>query len=162
MATATPARRRVRYSTLDEVVDDAARAVSAKSATTGKWSLGQILEHLAIANDKMIDGFGFQAPLPIRTVGRYFLKKRLLVKGLTPGFRLNPRAAAVLVPDETDATVALEHLRQSTERLKTEPKRFLPSVSRSDDRRRVQPNVPPPRGAAHELRHRLSEFWCHG
>ena len=123
MATATPPRRRVRYTTLDEVVDDAARAVRANSATTGKWSLGQILEHLAIANDKMIDGFGFQAPLPIRTVGRYFLKKRLLVKGLTPGFNLNPRAAAVLVPDEIDATAALEHLRQSTERLKTEQKR---------------------------------------
>jgi hypothetical protein len=123
MATAIPARRRVRYSTLDEVVDDAARAVSANSVTTGKWSLGQILEHLAIAHDKMIDGFGFQAPLPIRTVGRLFLKKRLLVKGLTPGFRLNPRAAAVLVPDEIDASAALEHLRQSTERLKTEQKR---------------------------------------
>ena len=61
--------------------------------------------------------------MPIRTVGRYFLKKRLLVKGLTPGFNLNPRAAAVLVPDEIDATAALEHLRQSTERLKTEQKR---------------------------------------
>jgi hypothetical protein len=123
MASATPTRRRIRYRTLDEVVADAARAVSANSATTGTWSLGQILEHLAIAQDKMIDGFGFQAPLPIRTVGRFFLKKRLLVKGLTPGFKLSPRAAAVLVPDAMDATAALEHLRRSTDRLKNEQKR---------------------------------------
>jgi hypothetical protein len=123
MATATPTRRRVRYSSLDEVVADAQRAVGAKAATTGNWSLGQILEHLATAQDKMIDGFGFSTPWPVRTLGRLFFKKRVLTKGLTPGFRLNPKAAAVLVPGETDAAAALEHFRRSTERLKTEQQR---------------------------------------
>jgi len=123
MATATPTRRRIRYSNLDEVAADAARAVNARSATTGNWSLGQIIEHLAIAHDKLIDGFGFQAPLPFRTAGRLFFKKRVLTKGLTPGFKLNPRATAVLVPGETDAAAALEHLQKSIERLKTEEKR---------------------------------------
>jgi Protein of unknown function (DUF1569) len=123
MATATLTRRQVRYASLDEVVADAERAVSANSATTGKWSLGQIIEHLAVANDKLIDGFGFRAAWPLRTAGRLFFKMRVLAKGLTPGFNLSPKAAAVLVPGETDAAAALAHLRKSTERLKFEQKR---------------------------------------
>ncbi|HET6327717.1 MAG TPA: DUF1569 domain-containing protein [Planctomycetaceae bacterium] len=123
MAIATPTRRRVRYASLDELVSDAERAVSTNSATTGNWSLGQILEHLAIANEKMIDGFGFSTPWPVRTVGRLVFKKRVLEKGLTPGFNLRPKAAAILVPGETDAAAGLDHLRKSTERLKSEQKR---------------------------------------
>jgi hypothetical protein len=123
MATATATRRRVRYHSIDEVVADAERAVSANATTTGNWSLGQILEHLAIAHDKMIDGFGFSTPWPVRTIGRLVFKKRILTKGLTPGFKLSSKAAAVLVPGETDAEAALQHLRQSVERLKTEQQR---------------------------------------
>ncbi len=123
MATATLTRRQVRYASLDEVVADAERAVRANSATTGNWSLGQILEHLAVAHDKMIDGFGFSTPWPVRTIGRLVFKKRVLEKGLTPGFKLRPKAAAILVPGETDAAAALAHLRKSTERLKSEQKR---------------------------------------
>jgi Protein of unknown function (DUF1569) len=121
-AAAAPVRRKVRYNTLDELIADADRAVRAQAPTTGNWSLGQILEHLATANDKTIDGFGFQAPWPVRTIGRYVLKKRLLTNGLKPGFKLGPAASAVLVPGETDTAAALEHLRQSTQRLKSEQK----------------------------------------
>jgi hypothetical protein len=136
MATATSTRRRVRYASLDEVVADAERAVRANSATTGKWSLGQILEHLAIANEKMIDGFGFSTPWPVRTVGRLVFKKRVLEKGLTPGFNLRPKAAAILVPGETDAAEGLDHLRKSTARLKSEQNRaphpFLGTMTRDE------------------------------
>jgi hypothetical protein len=123
MATATPTRRPVQYAALDDIVFDARRAVGSQAGTTGKWSLGQIIEHLATANDKLIDGFGFSAPWPLPIVGRVFFKNRLLTKGMSPGFNLNPKAAAILVPKETiDAAAALEHLRESVERLKTEQK----------------------------------------
>jgi hypothetical protein len=59
----------------------------------------------------------------VRTVGRLVFKKRLLEKGLTPGFKLSPRAAAVLVPGETDTVAALAHLRKSLDRLKSESQR---------------------------------------
>jgi hypothetical protein len=123
MATATPTRRRVRYASIDDLLTDAERAVNSHATTTGNWSLGQILEHLAIANEKSIDGFGFSASWPVRTIGRLVFKKRLLEKGLTPGFKLSPKAAAVLVPGETDTVAALAHLRKSLERLKNESKR---------------------------------------
>lgn len=138
MSTATASRRKVRYESFEHVVSDAERAVREKSATTGNWSLGQILEHLAIANEKTIDGFGFQAPFPIRMLGPFF-KNRLLEKGLTPGFQLSNKGAAVLVPGETDDKAALDHLRRSFERLQSESKRsphpFLGRMSLDESNR---------------------------
>ena len=52
-----------------------------------------------------------------------FLKKRLLKRGLKPGFQLSKKAAQVLVPDEVDADAALDHLRGSVQRLQSETKR---------------------------------------
>jgi hypothetical protein len=123
MSTTTASRRHVRYNSFDEVLADAERAVQGKAETTGNWSLGKILAHLAIANEKSIDGFGFQAPLPVRMIAGTFLKRRILKKGLKPGFRLPKRAAQVLVPEEINADAALDHLRRSVERLKSETKR---------------------------------------
>jgi hypothetical protein len=122
MSTATAPCRKVRYESFEQIVSDAERAVREKSQTTGNWSLGRILEHLAIANDKTIDGFGFRAPLPIRMIGPLF-KKRLLKRGLTPGFQLSKQASAALVPNETDAEAALDHLRKSFIRLHSESNR---------------------------------------
>ena len=122
MSTATAPCRKVRYGSFDEVVSDAERAVREKAGTTGNWSLGQILEHLALANEKTIDGFGFQAPFPVRMIGPLF-KKRLLERGLTPGFQLSKKGSQALVPGETDADAALEHFRHSVKRLQSEAKR---------------------------------------
>ena len=100
MATATPTRRRVRYSSLDEVVADAARAVGAELGHDGQLVAGpdsRASGHRSRQNDRRIS---VSAPRGRcgPSVGSVF-KKRLLVKGLTPGFKLNPRAAAVLVPE---------------------------------------------------------------
>jgi hypothetical protein len=122
MATATAARREIRYQSFDDFVSDAERAVREKSRTTGNWSLGQILEHLARANDRLIDGFGFQAPFPFRIVGPLF-KNRILDRGMTPGFNLSKTGSALLVPDETETGAAFEHLRNSVKRLQSETKR---------------------------------------
>ncbi len=123
MSTATVGRRQVHYDSFDEFLADAQRAVRDKAGTTGNWSLGRILEHLAISNEKSIDGFGFSAPLPVRMIAGTFLKKRFLKRGLKPGFQLSKKAAQVLVPDEVDAATALDHLRGSVQRLQSETKR---------------------------------------
>jgi hypothetical protein len=123
MSSAAAPCRQVRYNSFDEVLADAEKAVQGKAATTGNWSLGKILEHLAIANEKSIDGFGFQAPLPVRMIAGTFLKKRFIKQGLKPGFQLPRRGAQVLVPEEIDANSALDHLRRSVHRLQAESKR---------------------------------------
>jgi hypothetical protein len=123
MSTTTAApRRRVRYQNLDELLADVEQAVRVNAPTTGNWSLGRIVEHLAIAIDKTIDGFGFQAPWPLPLVGGLLYKKKLLRDGLRPGFKLSPKATQVLIPDETDVQQALAHLRRSVERLRTHNK----------------------------------------
>jgi hypothetical protein len=114
--------RKVRYESFDQIVLDAERAVREQAQTTGNWSLGQILEHLAIANDRSIDGFGFEASFPVRMLGPFF-KKRVLAQGMNPGIQLSKQASAALVPDETDVQVALDHLRQSFKRLDSEATR---------------------------------------
>jgi Protein of unknown function (DUF1569) len=116
-------RRPVKYTSSEELVAEAERAVQQNAATTGNWSLGQILEHLAIANEKSIDGFGFAVPKPIQLIAKLFIKKKVLRDGLKPGVKLPARGQKVLVPDETDPNAALDHLRQTVTRLQTETKR---------------------------------------
>jgi Protein of unknown function (DUF1569) len=123
MSTTVPERRRVKYTCFQDVAADAERAVQQNAPTTGNWSLGQILEHLAIGDEKTIDGFEFAAPWPVQLVARLFLKKRVLRDGLRPGFQLSPKAEKHLVPGETDPHAALDHLRRAIHRLETESKR---------------------------------------
>jgi hypothetical protein len=124
-SAATVSRRQVRYQSFDEVLADAQRAVQDRAGTTGQWSLGRILEHLAIANEKTIDGFHFLAPLPVRIIAGTFLKKRFIKRGLKPGFRLSKKAEQILVPGEIDPNQALDHLRRSVKRLQAETERSL-------------------------------------
>ncbi len=119
--TKTATRRQIAYATLDEIVADAERLVAANATTTGNWSLGKILEHLATVLDKAVDGFENQPPLPVRLVGRWFLKKKFLRDGMPAGFQLKGGIAKEILPDETDVQQALDHLRRSAERLKNHP-----------------------------------------
>ncbi|NOZ40887.1 MAG: DUF1569 domain-containing protein [Planctomycetes bacterium] len=116
--TKTAPRREITFATLDEVVADAERLVAANATTTGNWSLGQILEHLAVVMDKTIDGSENTPPLPIRLIGRWFLKKRFLRNGMPAGYQLKGGIAKEFLPEETDSQQALEHLRQAVQRLK--------------------------------------------
>jgi hypothetical protein len=123
MPTNEPQRRRVSYGSYQDLQGEAEKAVQANAGTTGNWSLGQILEHLAIANEKSIDGFEFGAPKPVQLAAQLFFKKRILRDGMQPGFQLSPKAQKHLVPGETDPRAALDHLRRTIHRLGTESKR---------------------------------------
>lgn len=119
--TKTVTRRELNFSNLDEVVADAERAVEGNAKTLGNWSVGQILEHVATVMEKTIDGFDMKPALPVRLIGRWFLKNRFLKHGMPAGFQLQGPAAKELLPPEVDAQQALEHLRHAAQRLKTEP-----------------------------------------
>ena len=102
------ARRTVHYSTLSEVVQDAEHLLG-NHHTVGKWSFGQICQHLAKAMNASIDGFGFQAPWFVRWLIAPMVKNSFLIKPMKPGFKL-PKKGAVLLPD--DSIAAEEGLRQ--------------------------------------------------
>lgn len=115
-------RRVVRYESLDEILADAERLAVIPTRTLGNWSVGQIYTHLAKAADVLIDGAPLSAPLPVQWVLRTFLKKRILSKSLSPGFKL-PKRASSLIPDLTSTEMGLELLRIATARIKKTEKR---------------------------------------
>lgn len=70
MARRTPGRRDLTYATLDGVMPDVDRLLRGHAAA-GRWSLGQICNHLSGALIGSTEGFGVLLPWPLRaTIGR--------------------------------------------------------------------------------------------
>ncbi len=110
------ARRTVHYATLSEVVQDAEHLIG-NHHTVGKWSFGQICQHLAKSMNASIDGFGFQAPWFIRWLIAPMLKNSFLIKPMKPGFKLPKKATALLPDDSVTAEEGLRQLKAGVERL---------------------------------------------
>lgn len=110
------ARRVVRYSTLAEVIDEAEHLIG-NHHTVGKWSFGQICQHLAKTMVASIDGFGFKAPWFARWLIAPFVKNSLLIRPMRAGFNL-PKSASSILPDpDVSADEGLRQLKAAVERL---------------------------------------------
>lgn len=115
-------RRSVHYQSYDELLADAEQLSIQPTRAIGNWSVGQILRHLALSMDVMIDGAPFSLPGPVQFLIRILLKGRLLKNGLRPGFRI-PAKASSLVPPETTPGEGLALLRTAIERLRSTSRR---------------------------------------
>ena len=120
-AETKPDRRILRFHCYNCIRNDAAKLMAGPHRTTGKWTLGQQFEHLAITMDMSIDGFGFGMPLHLRLAGK-LLKNRFLTKGFPTGVKLGGRTA-VMIPDTVSDEQGYEHLCRSIERCQNETKR---------------------------------------
>ena len=115
-------RRKLAYTSFDEVLSDADRLSSGPVKVLGNWSAGQIFKHLATAYNKSIDGFTMTFPWYLRFMAGMFKKK--LINGPMPaGFNLPAKAAKTVVPDATSTEEGLAALHAAVERLKREPHR---------------------------------------
>jgi len=112
-------RRELHYSNLNDIVTDAESLEAGEYVTLGKWSFGQILEHLAVTTDCSIDGFPFQAPWILRTFVAPFIKNRFFTKPLPAGFKL-PAKAGRLSPGDVSVEEGLAHLKKAIARYETE------------------------------------------
>lgn len=128
MAAKTAARRKLSYSSLQEIVADANRLTEANAPTTGNWTKGQIFDHLARLMDRSLDGFDFTVAWPIRLIGKYFFKQQVFKKGVAPGYQLKGDTRKALGPEPISDQEGLEHLKQSIQRLETESQRFASPV----------------------------------
>lgn len=128
-------RRIVEYESLEQMLGDVDRLVAARATTTGNWTIAQILEHLATAIDKSVDGFGFRASWHMRLMAK-LMKPRFLRKKMPAGFKLPPRAAKVLEPNEEDLAAAQEHIHSAVGRFhaatKLQPHPWLGNLSRAE------------------------------
>lgn len=113
-------RRRLKFSSLDEMFADAAALTeSPNTRTLGNWPLHKLIGHLAVTINKSIDGISVRMPWYIRFVG-WLIKGRVL-KGLSPGITLPKDVETDWFPETvTSAQAALQAMRQAVERLQNE------------------------------------------
>jgi hypothetical protein len=115
-------RRKLDFTSLDEVLADADRLSSGPVKALGNWSAGQIFRHLAIAFNGSIDGFAMKFPWPFRVMAKLFRSK--LINGPMPaGLTLPSEGAKILMPGATATEDGLAELHAAVARLEKEPHR---------------------------------------
>jgi|GEM_PF-6173926 len=67
----THSRRKLAFTNLDQVQEDAQSLLKSGYVRLGNWDLGQCCTHLAIAMDLSIDGFPAALPPPISTINHW-------------------------------------------------------------------------------------------
>jgi hypothetical protein len=116
-------RRDLHFDNLDDIIADVEQLASAgEPRALGNWSAGQVVQHLAIAMNNSIDGFGHALPAPVRMLIRLFFKHRFLDKTMSAGFQL-PASAAKMLPPATTWDEGRQNIRRAVGRLKTETRR---------------------------------------
>src|SRR5688572_24347585 len=95
--TKVQGRRTLRFATLEEMLADAERLAAGPSRTLGNWSLGQILDHLAVWLEFPLDGFPITVPWYIRWAVWPF-KGWMIRSAMRPGFRWGEREAKLVTP----------------------------------------------------------------
>src|SRR5690349_20727352 len=121
--SAPPARRTLRFASLDEVLAEAERLAVAERAgrlrRAGNWPLGQTLGHLATWGAFALDGCPPEvcAPLPIRLILR-MMRNRILTKGMMPGVKVGRVPGGTLGLEPLDTETGLRRLRDVYARLR--------------------------------------------
>jgi len=126
-------RRELRFADFSQLLADAENVATHPCRQLGNWTVGQILEHLAITADCPFDGFGgLVAPWHVRYLIVPFVKNSFMTQPMAPGRGLPKKAVDLLVPPaNSDPAKALEHLRRTLERYKTEtPKCAHPALGK--------------------------------
>ncbi|KAA5547173.1 DUF1569 domain-containing protein [Roseiconus nitratireducens] len=107
--------RSLRFESIQQAMAEAERLASIDVRTTGQFSLGQILEHLARTLD-IVTGRLSGPPVsgPMRMAAR--LLRPFVLRKASTGFKLPAKAQGILWPSEPVSTdQGLAHLRDSYE-----------------------------------------------
>ena len=117
-------RRELRFQWIDEILEEAERLASAPQVKTlGNWTPGQIMKHLAIGMHMSIDGSPHRPPWYLRLVGP-LVKRRILTKGMSPGFQLRVKESqSLVVADDVTTEGGLAALRDAVRRMRREAHR---------------------------------------
>ncbi|MEZ6241699.1 MAG: DUF1569 domain-containing protein [Phycisphaerales bacterium] len=111
-------RRELRLGSLKEISADLDRIQGAHDAgtltTTGNWSAGQILSHVAILMECAVDGFpDHKPPLFVRVICKTIIKPKALRGDLPPaGIQLPEKASYLIPPQGTTFEEGMARLRR--------------------------------------------------
>jgi hypothetical protein len=113
----TVERRELEFDNLDQVLADMETLASGNVRTTGSFSFGQIVEHLARTLDVVTGQLQSpQVPLPMRVMAR-MMRPFILSRPMRPGFKLPSKAQSVLWPSEDiQPDQAIQHFREALRR----------------------------------------------
>lgn len=114
-------RRNLHFSDFSQLLADAEFVATHPCRTIGNWSVGQILDHLAVGANCPFDGFGgFKASWFKRYLIVPFIKNNLLTRSMPAGFQL-PKAATPMFPaSDSTPQAGLEKLKLALNRFSTE------------------------------------------
>jgi hypothetical protein len=116
-------RRTLHFEKIDEVlaeVDKLARAEAAGTLTTsGNWTLGQSVNHMASWVDYGYDGMPVAIPLTVRLIMRV-LKRPILRHPIRAGSRIPKVPGGTLAIESASTVDGLAHFRRSFTRLRDE------------------------------------------
>jgi hypothetical protein len=128
-------RRKVQYTSLQEVLADAERLSNGDIKTLGNWSAGQIFLHLARSFNDSIDGSDMRLPWYLKMLGP-LMKNKLLRGPMAPGVKLPESVAKLTVPGPTSTEDGMSALRSAIARMECESKRapspFLGAMTREE------------------------------
>lgn len=118
-------RRKLNFADFSQLLADAEHVANTPCQTLGNWSVGQILDHLAVAANGPFDGYGgFQAPWWLRKLIIPFIKNNILTKPMSPGFQLPKKTATLLPEPGSDPLEAYARLQTALARFATETPRY--------------------------------------
>ena len=143
-------RRKVNYTSLQELLTDAERLSAGPVKALGNWSPGQIYRHLAISFNGSIDGFTMNFPWYLRLMAR-LLKKKLISGAMPPGYKLPPEAAKAVMPGPTSTEDGLTDLKRAITPLEREPRRAEHPMFGGLGEGRVEPGLPQSRELTYEF-----------
>ncbi len=111
-------RRDLHFDTLAQILNDARAMVSQPHQTLGKWSAGEICDHLARTMDVMLDGSEMKTPFMLRIAGR-ISRNYFLSRPMKPGFKVPHWATKSMYPADVTDSEGLAHLESSISRLQS-------------------------------------------
>ncbi len=118
-----PKRRKIHFDSIDQAVADAEQLAAGEVETTGHYSYGQILEHLARTMDTLTGEIvPPPVPLPLRLAARA-IRPLLISRPFQPGIKLPAKSQSILWPsEEVDVETGLKHWKAAVDRYKkTDP-----------------------------------------
>ncbi len=121
-------RRRLRFATIDELLADVDRIVTAETSgtlrRTGNWTAGQVFGHIATWSNYAYEGYPFRPPWFIRWILRK--KKAVYLRnGMPAGVRIPKVPNGTFGTEEMSTEEGANRLRRALLRLKNgEPAKF--------------------------------------
>jgi Protein of unknown function (DUF1569) len=103
-------RRKLRFNSLDDILNDAKALLAGGAVAGGGWSPGQNVGHITTFIHGSIDGLPFTLPLSARIFGRIG-RGILLARGFPTGIKIPANVPdAIRYPEDMTLEVAIERL----------------------------------------------------